>query len=118
MEFNPNKAIYLQICDAICEKILSGELKPEDRIPSVREYGASIGVNPNTVMRTYEKLTAEGIIYNKRGIGYFVSGDAKKIVLDNDRKEFMEQELPAIFKKMELLGIDPKELTDKSNWII
>ena len=61
MEFNSNKAIYLLISDIICEKILSGELKADDRIPSVREYGASIGVNPNTVMRTYEKLTNEGI---------------------------------------------------------
>lgn len=81
MEFNSNKAIYLQISDIICEKILSGELKADDRIPSVREYGASIGVNPNTVMRTYEKLTNEGIIYNKRGIGYFIGEKAKDIVL-------------------------------------
>lgn len=61
MEFNSNKAIYLQISDMICEQILSGALAADDRIPSVREYGASIGVNPNTVMRTYEKLTNEGI---------------------------------------------------------
>ena len=47
MEFDSNKAIYLQICDAICERILKGELGPDDRIPSVREYGAEIGVNPN-----------------------------------------------------------------------
>ena len=44
MEFNANKSIYLQIADAICEKILSEELKGEERIPSVREYGAEIGV--------------------------------------------------------------------------
>ena len=113
MEFNSNKAIYLQISDMICEKILSGALKTDDRIPSVREYGASIGVNPNTVMRTYEKLTNEGIIYNKRGIGYFISEDAKSIVLANDRKEFLEVELPAFLKKMELLGLDPKELLIK-----
>ena len=74
MEFNSNKAIYLQIADTVCDKILAGELKPEDRIPSVREYGATIGVNPNTVMRTYEKLTAEGVIYNKRGIGTWSAG--------------------------------------------
>lgn len=110
MEFNPNKAIYLQIRDTICERILSGELKPEDRIPSVREYGASIGVNPNTVMRTYEKLTMEGVIYNKRGIGYFISGDARDIVLESSRKEFIEEELPVMVRKMELLGLDPKEL--------
>lgn len=110
MEFDSNKAIYLQISDVICERILSGDLKPEDRIPSVREYGASIGVNPNTVMRTYEKLTNEGIIYNKRGIGYFVSVNAKETVLMNDRKEFLENELPGIIRRMELLGLDPKNL--------
>ena len=63
MEFDPNKPIYLQICDNICEQILSGGLAPESRILSVREYGASIGVNPNTVARSYEKLTDAGIIY-------------------------------------------------------
>lgn len=115
MEFDSNKAIYLQIADAICERVLSGELKPEDRIPSVREYGASIGVNPNTVMRSYEKLTDQGVIYNKRGIGYFISNDAKAIVLENERKEFLENELPAVIKKMELLGLDPKELLNSRN---
>ena len=77
---------------------------------SVREYGAEIGVNPNTVMRSYEKLTSEGIIYNKRGIGYFVSTDARDIVLQAQRKEFIERELPAIRKRMQLLGIDFSEL--------
>lgn len=110
MEFNNNKSIYLQICDAICEQILSGELRPDERIPSVREYGADIGVNPNTVMRSYEKLTGEGIIYNRRGIGYFISNNAKEIVLDAQRKDFIENELPAILKRMELLGIDPSVL--------
>ena len=77
---------------------------------SVREYGAEIGVNPNTVMRSYEKLTSEGIIYNKRGIGYFVSADAMDIVLQAQRKEFIERELPAIRRRMQLLGIDFSEL--------
>ena len=112
MEFNQNKAIYLQIRDTICERILSGDLKPEDRIPSVREYGATIGVNPNTVMRTYEKLTMEGVIYNKRGIGYFITAEAREIVLENSRKEFLETELPVVIRKMELLGLNPKELFD------
>ena len=106
MEFRDNKPIYLQISDVICEKILSGELKAEDRLMSVREYGALIGVNPNTMMRTYEKLTDDGVIYNKRGIGYFVCPDARKTVLANERKSFMENELPAILKRIQLLEID------------
>ena len=109
MEFNGNKSIYLQICDAICDKILSQELKPDERIPSVREYGAEIGVNPNTVMRSYEKLTNEGIIYNRRGIGYFISPDAHSIVLKAQRREFLDNELPQILRRTHLLGIDLKE---------
>ena len=110
MEFDSNKSIYLQICDAIYERILSGELRPDARIPSVREYGAEIGVNPNTVMRSYEKLTNDGVIYNRRGIGYFITPDARDIVLYTMKKEFMMNELPQILRKMELLGISVEDL--------
>lgn len=110
MDFSDNKPIYIQIHDSICERILSGELLPESRMPSVREYGAQIGVNPNTVMRTYERLTDEGIIFNKRGIGYFVSPEAKEIVLKDAKEDFLRNELPAIRRKMALLGIDPSAL--------
>lgn len=110
MEFDSNRSIYLQICDAICERILSGNLAPDERIPSVREYGADIGVNPNTIMRSYEKLTNEGIIYNRRGIGYFISPDARDIVLENMKKDFLENELPSIIRKMNLLGIRPEDV--------
>lgn len=110
MEFNSNKSIYLQICDTICEQILTGELEADARIPSVREYGSNIGVNPNTVMRSYEKLTTDGIIYNKRGIGYFICPDAKETVLQAQRKEFIENEVPAFLKRMELLGITLEDI--------
>ena len=110
MEFDSNKPIYLQICDNICEKILAGGLKPEERIMSVRELGAEIGVNPNTVARSYEKLTDDGIIYTKRGLGYFVSPDARKLVLEADRRQFMENEWPKLLKRAELLEIDLKKL--------
>lgn len=106
MDFHSDKPIYLQIADTLCEQILSGSMKAEDRIPSVREYGAEIGVNPNTVMRTYEKLTDDGIIYNKRGIGYFVSSDAREKILEVQKADFLSKEVPAIRRKMELLGLD------------
>ncbi len=110
MEFNSNKPIYLQIADSICERILSGDLRSEDRIPSVREYGAETGVNPNTVMRSYEKLTADGVIYNKRGIGYFVAPDASEKVLEAFRSDFLTNEWPAIRHKLDLLGISLTDL--------
>ena len=110
MEFDQNKPIYLQICDAICEQILDGRLAPEDRIPSVREYGADIGVNPNTVARSYEKLTDSGIIYTKRGLGYFVTAEARENVLQIQKKRFLEEEVPAFLRKMKLLEINPEEI--------
>ena len=101
MEFDNNRPIYLQICDTICERILSGELSAESRIPSVREYGAEIEVNPNTVMRSYEKLTMDGLIYNRRGIGYFICPDAREKVLEIQRREFLERSVPEfIHRKM------------------
>ena len=70
MEFNAHKPIYLQICDQLYGQILSGALNADDRLLSVRELGVELGVNPNTIMRSYETMQAAGIIYNKRGIGY------------------------------------------------
>lgn len=113
MNFNTDKPIYLQIVDVICNRILSGDLKGGDRIPSVREYGADIGVNPNTMMRSFEKLTADGIIFNKRGIGYFVADDAGETVLAAQRKEFVEKDVPAILQRMKLLGLDSSVFNEK-----
>ena len=106
MDFHSEKPIYLQIADVICDSILTGALQADGRMPSVREYGSEVGVNPNTVMRVYEKLTADGIIYQKRGIGYFVSADAREKILGAQRKDFLENEVPAILRRLEILGLD------------
>ena len=113
MDFNQQKPIYLQILDLISDKILSGEYKAGERIPSVRDFGAELGVNPNTVMRTFEKLTADGIIYNKRGIGYFISTEATSIILDNERRVFLDEEIPRIASRARLLGVSPEEIYEK-----
>lgn len=108
MEFDGNKPIYLQIVDVICDNILDGTLKPDGRILSVREYGAQLGVNPNTIMRSYEKLTTDEIIYNKRGLGYFISPDARDKVLAIRRVQFLEEVVPKIRRQMALLGFGPE----------
>ena len=108
MEFDSNRPIYLQISDTICEKTLDGTLEADGRIPSVREYGAQLGVNPNTIMRTYEILTSDGIIYNKRGLGYFISPDAKEKVTALRKKDFLENVVPKIRRQMQLLGLGPE----------
>ena len=108
MEFDVNRPIYLQIYDTICDQVLSGALGPDGRIPSVREYGAQLGVNPNTIMRTYEKLTTDGIIYNKRGLGFFISQDAREKVLEYKKTEFVNETVPKIRRQLQLLGFGPE----------
>lgn len=110
MDFNSNKPIYLQIYESVCDRILCGEYPGEGRLPSVREYAAQLGVNPNTLMRTYERLTSDGLIYNRRGIGYFVSPDAPGKIKAIQREAFMREDLPRIKERMALLEIDPREL--------
>ena len=110
MDFKKQKPIYLQIADRLMEQVLAGQLKVDDRLPSVRDVAASMGVNPNTVMRTFEFLQNEEIIYNRRGVGYFVGADAKERILAEMRREFLEEELPYIRQRMKTLGIAFEEL--------
>ncbi|MEI6946757.1 GntR family transcriptional regulator [Paraflavisolibacter sp. H34] len=110
MQFRESSSIYLQIADHICERILLQQWATEERIPSVRELAAQLEVNPNTVMRTYEFLQQQGIIYNQRGIGYFVAPDGVKKVRAYRKTEFLENDLPGLFRSLFLLGIDMGEL--------
>lgn len=105
-----NKAIYLILADKIMDDVLSGKLQPDDRLPSIREYAAEVQVNPNTMMRTYDYLYSRNVIYNKRGVGYFLSADAHSIVEDLRHRQLMDDELEAIFRQLRLLGVSPDEL--------
>ena len=115
MEFKETQAIYLQITDYISEQILLERWKEGERIPSVRELGAALQVNPNTAMRAYDLLQNMDIIFNKRGVGFFVMEDAKKKIKAYKKQLFAEQELPLIFKTMDLLEISMSEFEEKFN---
>lgn len=107
-----NKAIYLQIVDKICDDVLLGVYEPGGRLPSVREFAASVQVNANTVMRSYEHLSSLGIIYNKRGIGFFVADDACRTITDMRRTSFLENEIPEVFHQLRLLDVTPDALKE------
>ncbi len=110
MEFKDKQSIYLQIADYICEQILLGKWPPGERIPSVRDLGGMLEVNPNTVMRTYEFLQNKEIIFNKRGIGYSADEKANERILAYRKERFLEIELPEFFKTMYLLNVGLEEL--------
>jgi len=110
MEFNKNKSIYLQIVDYISENILTGEFPEGSKILSVRELAGQIGVNPNTVMRSYAQLQEDEIIFLKRGIGVFVNDKASAKIRRKLKANFLKNELPIVIKKMQMLDIDLADL--------
>lgn len=106
MNFSPDKPIYLQMADRLSDEILSGKYVEGSRIPSVREYASLLQVNINTAMKCFESLAHEEVIYNQRGLGYFVSEGARKRIMRQRRNDFLQRTLPELFRQMSMLGID------------
>lgn len=115
MKFRDNQSIYLQIAERICDEILDNKFPPGERIPSIREYAAMVEVNANTVVRSYEWLQQHEIIFNKRGIGYYVSPDGKNRIREMRRVRFFEDELPLFFNRLYTLGVSIDEIDRRYN---
>jgi len=110
MEFRDNEAIYLQIAALVSENILLGKWPGEQKIPSVRDLAVELEVNPNTVMRSYEFLQNQGVIYNKRGLGLFVAPDGSDKVKVYRKERFIQQDLPGYFRNMFLLDMNMDDI--------
>jgi len=110
MEFTDNEAIYLQIAAFVSENILVGKWPAEQKIPSVRDLAVELEVNPNTVMRSYEFLQNQGVVYNKRGLGLFVSPEGLDKIRAYRRDRFIQHDLPGIFRNIYLLDIGFDEM--------
>lgn len=115
MTFNNDKAIYIQMADRLCDDILAGTCSDDDRVPSVREYAVSLEVNTNTAVKAYDQLARDGIIYNRRGLGYFVTPGARDSIMQARRKAFLDTTLPSLFRDMRLLGIGIDDIVKEWN---
>ena len=115
MTFNNDKAIYIQMADRLCDDILAGTYSDDDRVPSVREYAVSLEVNTNTAVKAYDQLARDGIIYNCRGLGYFVTPGARDSIMQARRKAFLDTTLPSLFRDMRLLGIGIDDIVREWN---
>jgi GntR family transcriptional regulator len=112
MDFKPNYPIYLQVADFICEKVLTGVWHDGDKLPAVKDLAVMTSVNPNTVIKALTHLVDNEILTTQRGIGYFLTDDARARTLILKRSQFIETELPAVFASMKLLGLSIDELRD------
>ncbi|HPC38349.1 MAG TPA: GntR family transcriptional regulator [Exilispira sp.] len=115
MRFDETKPIYLQIIDLIFDLILQKRWEEDSRIPSIRELAFELEVNPNTVAKAYNECLDLGVIYNKRGIGYFLSKDSYDKILNIKKEEFIKNEVPNLAKKMRMLNLSIDDLISYIN---
>ena len=79
----------------------------------MRDLGSSLEVNPNTAMRAFDYLQQQGILYNKRGLGYFAADDAPDRVRTLRRTRFLDVDLPDVFRTMRLLGLSMADIESR-----
>ncbi len=110
MEWKRDKAIYLQVMDLFKAGLIKGKYHSNDKIPSVREYALELNINPNTIAKVYDLLSAEGWIEARSTNGYFICASQQMI------KDLKQTTAKAYFNdfinQMELCGFTKKEIID------
>jgi len=101
--FHSSQPIYQQLAERMKKQIIRGELISGDKLPSVRDTGIEVSVNPNTVQRTYRELESVGIVESRRGQGTFVTDD--EAVLVSIRKEMKTQMMTDFVEGMQDMDI-------------
>ena len=108
--FLTSQPIYTQLADLLKKQIVRGQLRPGDKLPSVRELAIRYTVNPNTVQRTYRELEQEGVVEVRRGQGTFVIEDDEII---QRLRETLKQEYVATFlRDMREMGFTLQEMKE------
>lgn len=107
-----NRPIYIRLADQICDRILLNEYRPLERIPSVREYAVTQQVNPATAARAFEILERQGVIFNKRGLGFFVAENAMDIIRKIRLETLLGEESELFFSRLAVLEVSPDQLKE------
>lgn len=106
MEFCAERPIYIQIGTDIKEQILRGSLRPEEKLPSVREYSVKYEVSPLTIQRAMQYLEQQGIIYSQKGVGNFVRTRAEERL----HEDMIGQEIRAFVERLRKRGLTGEEI--------
>lgn len=109
-DWDDSQPIYRQLHDRIVALIIDGTFKEGEAIPSVRQVASEYRINHLTVSKAYQDLVDEDLLQKRRGLGMFVADGAQQQLLEKERKQFMETELPALLERMERLGISSETI--------
>ena len=110
LEWNADQPIYRQLRDRVVAMILDGVLNEGDPLPSVRTVAAEYRVNPLTVLKGYQQLVDEQLVETRRGRGMFINAGARELLLQGERKKFLNEQWPTIHATIQRLGLTPEEL--------
>jgi GntR family transcriptional regulator len=110
IQWSDGAPIYRQLKERVIAMMLDGHLKPGDALPSVRQVAAEYQLNPITVSRAYQELADEALVEKRRGLGMYVTEEASKKLLGNERERFLTEEWPQVLERIRLLGLTPEEL--------
>ncbi len=113
--WNDTQPIFIQIRQRIIDLILSGGVDDESPLPSVRQISAELAVNPLTVSKSYQSLVELGVVEKRRGLGMFLSKDARIILLKHERNKFLNEDWPRIHSQIKSLDLDLKDLLQSAS---
>lgn len=103
--------IYEQIKKEFKKEIFSGNLKPNDSLPSIRDLATELLINPNTVARAYRELEREGFIYTRKGKGCYVADDSTQLMIE-ERKSILTQSFDEVIEEAKRFGLSTEEIKE------
>lgn len=115
VNFDDRSPIYRQIADRIEAEVLSGALAGDEQVMSTNKYAAFHRINPATVNKAFQQLVDDGILYKRRGIGMFVSPQARQTLRARRRRTFFSDVVDPMVAQARAIGIDVSELVERIN---
>ena len=112
IQFHDKSPIYRQLADRLREMILEGVYRNGDALPSVRQIASEHRINPITVSKSFQMLVDDGLVEKKRGLGMYVGDGAMEQLLQNEREQFLTEELPAFLERANRLGYSRESLLE------
>lgn len=110
MDFQANIPIYIQLMDVIKQQIVSGKLKANDKLPSVRDMALEYGVNPNTMQKALGELEWEKLVYTMRTSGRFVTED--QAIIDQLRQDMVREKVKQFLNDLMAMGYAKDEIIE------
>ncbi len=110
IQWNDNSPIYRQLKDRLVGMMLDGFIKPGDALPSVRQIAAEYQLNPITVSRAFQELADEQVVEKRRGLGMYMTENARNQLLSSEKQRFLNDEWPLIAERIQRLGLGIDQL--------